>query len=57
MKVSYSEAPSTASNATTICSENNIAPTKSELNTFFKQFSDTKTKSVVFSLVPEYSDA
>ena len=57
MKASCSEPCSrTSSTTTTTTDSQKLAPTKSELDGFFKKLSDTETKSVILSLVPEYSD-
>ena len=57
MKANCSEPSSGTSSATTTTHLQNLAPTKSELDGFFKKLSDTETKSVILSLVPDYSDA
>ena len=59
MKASCSEpssSRSTSSSATTPHLQK-LAPSKNELDEFFKKLSDTGRKPVILSLVPEYSDA
>ena len=57
MKASCSEPCSrTSSTTTTTTDSQKLAPTKSEHDGFFKKLSDTETKSVTLSVLPEYSD-
>ena len=55
MKASSCSEPSSSTANTTGLQK--LAPTKSELDELFKTLSDTDTKPVILSLVPEYSDA
>ena len=57
MKASCSVTSNSTSNTATTTHLQKLAPTKSELDGFFKKLSDTETKSVILSIVPEYSDA